>query len=254
MRILKDLFNCKFSSLPYRVLKSFWTFHFSSGYTKKCIVAFSDNMKKKRLKTFKERQEKCLSHWKRKCLEANVQVVKTIRLSTTLVKSLVEAVPGLKIVHLIRDPRGIINSRVNIGEISATRNISQYLEHVCTTMRHDIESVLSSKYLAAGRIIPLSFEHVAENPFAVAEILFDKLGIPFTKDTKNWLYKYASHSSTRRKKKGSFNVQKIDSKVIAHAWREQMPKDFLKRVEKICSPLINLLEKTKYGNIILDNM
>ena len=57
----------------------------------------------------------CLPVLYQACLSSKVSVAKILRLSMERAEVLLKEDPKIKIVHLVRDPRGILNSRANTG-------------------------------------------------------------------------------------------------------------------------------------------
>ena len=47
------------------------------------------------------------------CLNSNLNLIKTVRLRAHLLISLMQNDPQLKVIHLVRDPRATMNSRVH---------------------------------------------------------------------------------------------------------------------------------------------
>ena len=48
------------------------------------------------------------------CKKASNIVIKILRLSLQSAKALLKTIPDLKIIHLLRDPRAVLNSRVKL--------------------------------------------------------------------------------------------------------------------------------------------
>ncbi|XP_052083608.1 carbohydrate sulfotransferase 1-like [Mytilus californianus] len=110
--IFKNIFSCKMSLLPAEVLSSFWKFESLTGRSrlKKCY--------KPKVGTFANfgdrdlvKKRKCIRYLEDICNRSNTILIKTIRMSLDILFDIVTGIPRLKIVHLVRDPRAILNSR-----------------------------------------------------------------------------------------------------------------------------------------------
>ena len=57
----------------------------------------------------------CISSIKSICQEKKIRVVKTVRLEADTIEELKQKHPGLKIIHMIRDPRAVVLSRIKVN-------------------------------------------------------------------------------------------------------------------------------------------
>ncbi|KAK3104655.1 hypothetical protein FSP39_007264, partial [Pinctada imbricata] len=248
--ILRHILNCKLSLLPYEVLKGFITFEFSTGYSKKCLVAFSEKFMLRGSNESTKRRKSCVEYWEQLCRNSDAQIIKSIRLSTDFADDVIRAFPRLKIVHLVRDPRAIINSRIKIKEIDIQKEDKRsYFKNLCNSMYHDIRTVMRM----TGRrknIIQLSFEELTKNTMRGAKRFLKRVGLNYTMETEYWLKKYSvQNGKTRRKHKESYVVKKTDSKEIAHAWKSQLSSELIGEINSECGHLINLMKKSEYGRL-----
>ncbi|KAK3887917.1 hypothetical protein Pcinc_008000 [Petrolisthes cinctipes] len=79
----------------------------------------------------------------KECRRKSVKVIKSIRTRVAWVAPLLKALPSLKVIHLVRDPRGTIRSMVSLGWL----NILKYnLTGGCDTFSQDL---LNGKTLTA---------------------------------------------------------------------------------------------------------
>ena len=56
--------------------------------------------------------EHCVSSIKSVCQEKKIRVIKTVRLEVDTIEELKQKHPGLKIIHMVRDPRAVVLSRI----------------------------------------------------------------------------------------------------------------------------------------------
>ena len=77
----------------------------------------------------------CLSVLRKACTSAKVSIAKTVRLSMEEAETLLKADSKFKVIHLVRDPRGVLKSR-QISGISWTYRMTT--EQFCSTVLQDV--------------------------------------------------------------------------------------------------------------------
>lgn len=257
--IISAIFDCRISELPVEVLKSFTTFHFTSGYSRRCksILKKRQTWKSRRKKVYDNKKEWCLSRWERACKTATARVIKTIRLSPRLLKK-TSRLSDVKIVHLTRHPLGILNSRMNIGEVNSSNFLSS-ARHLCQMMGQDVLYVKDKvKNGKEDTVVPLTFECLASNPTDVVKNMFASLNLNYSRDTENWIAEHTNYSSLKtfnnakegsvqnitldpqntKQTNGTFHVRKTMSKEVSSAWRSRLSEDLIKDGEQVCENVL----------------
>nr|XP_022343661.1 carbohydrate sulfotransferase 5-like isoform X2 [Crassostrea virginica] len=218
--IINAIFDCRISELPKEVLKSFTKFHFTSGYSKRCksILTKRQSLKSRRggIKQYDNKKEWCLARWEKACQEASARVIKTIRLSPRALETM--HLPDVKVVHLTRHPLGILNSRMNIGEVNTT-NMLAHARHLCQMMEQDIHYVNNKK---TENWIGEHTHDVIKIPNAHNESLRQETG------TNNYTH-------------GTFHIRKTSSKDVASAWRRSLSKELIQRIKGVCQGVIDAI-------------
>ncbi|XP_037084415.1 uncharacterized protein LOC119104799 [Pollicipes pollicipes] len=130
------------------------------------------------------------------CLKQSMRVVKTIRVRLHDVLPLLE-VEGLNvhIVHLVRDPRGILNSILRQRRQWPERRRDP--EYTCADMRDDIRSW---RDVTSSRLSVVRYEDVAAHPLKEARRLFANMNVPLPPDVLKFI---ESHTKTSAKQKSS---------------------------------------------------
>lgn len=257
--IISAIFDCRISELPVEVLKSFTTFHFTSGYSRRCksILKKRHSWKSRRKKVYDNKKEWCLSRWERACKTATARVIKTIRLSPRLLKKTVQ-LSDVKIVHLTRHPLGILNSRMNIAEVNSSNFLSS-ARHLCQVMEQDVLFVKDKvKNGKEDTVVPLTFECLVSNPTDVVKNMFASLNLNYSRDTENWIAEHTNYSShtlsnayggshrnstldpqNQKQTNGTFHIRKTMSKEVSSAWRSSLSADLIKDGERVCENVLN---------------
>ncbi|XP_037580365.2 carbohydrate sulfotransferase 5 [Dermacentor silvarum] len=121
------------------------------------------------------------SHVAALCSRAETQVFKFTRLHmaqvATWIKRNTDIARNIRVVHLVRDPRGIYASRMAL-DWCANREECRSPEVLCSHMRKDIDDFrnLTDK-LSSSHTVTVRFEDLAGNPYLEAARLFSHLGL-----------------------------------------------------------------------------
>jgi len=172
----------------------------------------------------------CLSRTQARCSQADMRVFKTIRLSMTTVKSLIESRDDIKVVHLVRDPRGMMLSQRN-NQLIKTNDTALQFQNWCTRMYEDI--LVTRDLLKNGEknIKLIRYEDIAFNPIQMTKELFEFIGEPLTQDV---LRHVAASTSMNAKDNCAFCTRRGNSSLTASKWRININQEFLALVDKHC--------------------
>jgi len=133
-------------------------------------------------------------------------MIKTIRLSMEVAALLMNRLPQLKIIHLLRDPRGMIRSTLNRFFPNKAVDTNVELVSMCNQIRRDIEVSTQLKHSYPGRIITVLYEHLAEHPEDISYTLFDDLDLVPPVFFKDWLHNHTTSGLDT----GRFGTQSIE--------------------------------------------
>ena len=126
----------------------------------------------------------CLQKLERKCRTAKLRVTKVLRLSLRLVPRLLNLFPKLKILFVLRDPRGIVNSRIQTDWFPVTEDkpaeLIDNIKSLCVKMETDINMVQHLKRNFPDRVIDFRLEDITENSIATYEAIFKLMNTAMT--------------------------------------------------------------------------
>ncbi|XP_060567649.1 carbohydrate sulfotransferase 1-like isoform X2 [Ruditapes philippinarum] len=123
------------------------------------------------------------------CERSPFRIIKTIRLQLNDVKNLLEDLPNLKIVHLVRDPRATLSSQSKLGMCSSMRGgLHGCTNKYCKRLENDVlaEERIMQQY--PNRIMPVFYEDIARHPLGTSQKLFDFIGADFTIEAEAYIY------------------------------------------------------------------
>jgi len=172
-----------------------------------------------------------------------VRSAKVIRLKT--MRSIPAALrfdPDFKIVYLVRDPRAIANSRFKISSNNWSGNNIKRLTGICRMFHNFLhERRLNSatgNSLWNAAIEVVRFEDFALNPIAMAQRVYDFIGVDFPESVKNHLFKI-SHGHTELLEK-SYEEKTCqyctirNSEKVIFRWRENLSYNITKHIQDNC--------------------
>ena len=109
---------------------------------------------------------KCLNKLVSHCRQAKLRVTKVLRLSLRFLPLLMNQIPDLKVLFVIRDPRGIINSRIKTAwyglEENDPESVRDNIKSLCFKIQEDLKMIDDLKRNFPGRFLDLSLEDIVK--------------------------------------------------------------------------------------------
>ena len=189
----------------------------------------------------------CISKLKTECEQSPIRIIKTIRLPLKLISHLMEEIPGLKIVHLVRDPRATLRSQMSNGKCSRVTDGGRYncTNNYCTRLENDKTDaeILSRRH--EGRITTVLYEDIAAKPIETSKKLYDFIGTTFTRNAEEYVFNITSA--------GKDNMcptctMRANSSVYIDKWKSKMSTKFLQIIQDRCK---NILQHYNYSLVSL---
>ena len=191
------------------------------------------------LQYFRPIIRKCLPLLTTDCKNAKTRAIKFIRLSMEVAKYLIENYPGIKIIHLTRDPRAMMDSQVRKNDMGS-RHFASFVdntESMCTRMQRDLELLQALNKSYSRAIYSVQYEHFLDAPLAETEKLFDFLGLNFHEGIKDYVA-----SKTVEQETTSINKTQI--------WRHHISQQHLNVVDHKCVKVYNELGYIKHPSVL----
>lgn len=183
--IIRNWLVCDILKLTEKSLNDgFLSRGLKSKMYRKCVLQWYQ-LTKNRTSTMR----KCAVELQNICQDSPVRVIKTIRMPLKYISYLLDEIPGLKIVHLVRDPRATLKSQGTFGMCSAARGgMYGCTNKFCTRLENDLIEVdsLSKKY--PGRLKTVFYEDIASKPIETARKMFHFIGSNFTPKAEEYVF------------------------------------------------------------------
>ncbi|XP_064616340.1 carbohydrate sulfotransferase 4-like [Liolophura sinensis] len=218
-RLIQNYLYCNISGIDVTSLRQ--RFMLEARYTKPLY----DCVRMKRNK-----MANCVKNFTNVCTSKKFRFLKTVRLRVHAIEKLLTNDPSLRIIHMIRDPRGIAVSRQGWQEFYQAKMTFTF-GRVCAEMLRDIESVEKLPPEVAKRVLPVLYEEVAENPESMVEHLYKFVQMPYTGYVREYV-KNVTHAA--KDNTVGFSTQRANSAKTAYSWRAKISWKLSSEIDAIC--------------------
>lgn len=156
----------------------------------------------------------------------------------------------IRLLHVVRDPRANINSRIRVGWMPDYKNATfeQKVQTHCDEIVENIEFGQQLNKSLKHRYKLITYRDIAARPVDTARELFKFAGFNMSDKTLKWIRDRTNpdHSIEAPSQfKKPYSLVR-DSKANIDKWRGESPPERTRLIEKICQPLLELLEKIRF--------
>jgi len=174
-----------------------------------------------------------------------IKLIKTVRLRVRKVEKLLQdPAMDLKVIVLVRDPRGVYNSR-NTGPVKSWCKNDLCANPVtgCQDLNNDIQSAFSLESRYPGSVRLVRYEDLSMNPEETARTMLDFLDLPYTAGIAHYIETHTGKEKmkvVRNKKTKKIERQKDtygtarNSTATAFAWRENLSFAETEKIQEAC--------------------
>ena len=176
----------------------------------------------------------CYTKFVGRCPTSKHRVTKVLRMYAGHAKHLLQEHKKLKLIQLFRDPRGIVNSRVNTNWYYPKKfTILGDAKSLCNQMEKDIVSAKKLMKLFPNRVKILQYEDF-DDPMRVGTKLYNFLNMELTESAKSTLLYPA-----KKRAQDGFHPD---------SFRYQLAWETVQSIDKICKKVIMLLGLRTFRN------
>lgn len=238
---LKSLFTCKFNSENMGFLH-----HVSQG-PNKFLFANHNFRLWKSCHNLLPNDLMCFmpDYLNRVCPLFPIKLIKTVRFRVNNVEELLQdSAMNLKVIVLVRDPRGVYNSRSSGAVKTWCKNdLCANPEVGCRDLNSDIESAFDLEARYPGRVRLVRYEDLSMFPEDTSMDMLNFLGLPYTDGIADYIETHTSkeklkvvkNKKTHKKqlKKNPYGTAK-NSSATAFAWREKLGFKKTMNIQEAC--------------------
>ena len=187
----------------------------------------------------------CIPQLQASCEESPIRILKVLRISLKAIGRLLNEVAGLKIIHLIRDPRATLKSQAALGMcISAKGGFYGCSNKFCTALENnELEQVtIAKKY--PDRILNIFYEDIAKDPTKMSKHMYDFIGTTFTAEAEKYIF-----NITMAGNPNNCNICTTRSNASIHidSWKKTITPSFLSIIEDRCNYVLRRYNYSFYS-------
>ncbi|XP_071520434.1 uncharacterized protein [Panulirus ornatus] len=183
------------------------------------------------------------------CMKSSLHIAKVVRLPLADTVGLLAFLRELKVLHLVRDPRAVMNSRQR--DWWCMEDNCRDPETVCRQQLEDFSfsSILHHHY--PGRYKFIRYEDLSLNPLETIQDLWKFLELELTPRVVQIIQQRTNSYSRNR-----YSTRRI-SHLQTFQWRKEMKYSLMQKVQRACPAVLELLglrvftSKKEYKNLSL---
>ena len=245
INVIDSTFKCDFTVLNSDTLSKF-----SGHNTRHCSKALTSG--------YLCRRSRCLlfSHalLSKACNSYNHTVIKVLmnRVLNSTIENLQELFQqenyDVRLVHLVRDPRAVVYSRINsvkwIKKSYLSKDFQFKVRWICDPIVNNLRfGLLSPPAWLKDRFKVIRYEDLAMNATKIAQELYRFAGFDWSTSVEKWINDHERQPSSAREW-GAYTLYRNASNVI-DKWKNA-PKELIKVVEDNCGDLMDMLGYDKW--------
>jgi hypothetical protein len=168
-----------------------------------------------------------------------VHLIKTVRLRVEELSSLLtdhQLTKEWKIIYLVRDPRGVMASRINLPWCDPDPACND-AARLCGEVKDDLERISQLQSQFPDRFYLIKFEDLAASVELETEKLYKFLGMPVTDSVKFFLSKHTQSNETRD---NPFSTIR-HSNTVALGWKSKLSNETIAKITDVCAPTLKML-------------
>ena len=191
-------------------------------------------------------EEVCVTKFKHSVVKAALVRVPDRKLSK-LIPQILKDNPEteIKVLHVVRDPRGSVNSRINSKWIPdyQSKAFPALVRDTCQGITPNVKFGQSLEGWIRDRYKLVRYQDIANTPLKTAQELYDFAGFQMPESLKDWIIESTNPSEDKLAKEAKKVFSTIrNSTANVEKWRQQSSIERNRIIQRECSELFDLLE------------
>lgn len=171
-----------------------------------------------------------------------IQLVKTVRLRLNLTQLFLnDERMNVKVVFLVRDPRGTMSSRYSSVSWCTDNPDCSSPEVLCSDLQGDLKVATALGKLYPDRFTMLKFEDMAVDPQQAIKKLMDFLGLEYSEETARFV-----QENTQQNVNSPWSIKRKSADRVS-LWKKQLPLQEIHTIQNACESVLKTLEYELVG-------
>ncbi|XP_061193406.1 carbohydrate sulfotransferase 1-like [Saccostrea echinata] len=229
-----NLLLCRFQDVPFHVFKSshfLYHNHLKQHYS--CAQRIKDSVTGMR--------QQCIPDLIKKCKGANSFTMKLITVRMKAISRVMKLLPEVHVIQLVRDPRPVLLSQINVGQIDKA-NIQNESNSHCKILQNDISE--TEEGIFRSNFHRQRYEDLARDPLGQFQGLFEFCGLEFSQAVQNRVRRIAM--KTGKVKKCQYCSDKGNAMAASIQWRVSSNYSLVQAIQEQC---LNIIDKMGYVSV-----
>ncbi|KAK7087727.1 carbohydrate sulfotransferase 1-like [Littorina saxatilis] len=168
-----------------------------------------------------------------------VTAVKSIRFHMARALEAMRKDPKVKVVHLIRDPRGVLLSRHLLG-FADFKKLNEEAALLCGKLKDDLGYAPKSGDPLRARYMMVRYEDIAAVPTEHTHQLYSFMGLKPSEDVLRSV-KEMTESAKRKRPCLTCPPVPLNSTEVSQAWRQTLTLEQVETISKVCADVMRSL-------------
>lgn len=178
------------------------------------------------------------------CENSTVIAIKVIRLRMVQLEQILIRDPDVKVIHLLRDPRGSLKSQSEMGQFEWEK-LDTTVDYHCRRIAEDLTLAKGLNRRFPKRILTVRYEEIAEYPQEAAEYMYNFIGLKLTDNIRKYIWKITSAGN---KPNCNICTTRSNSKETAYKWRDKISYDDAQLIQDTCSKMFDIAGYRPFHN------
>ncbi|KAK2168889.1 hypothetical protein LSH36_13g02129 [Paralvinella palmiformis] len=171
-----------------------------------------------------EVDRRCTPLFRIQCQRSELRATKVVRATMASMDQVLEQDVNVRVIHLIRDPRAVVLSRLLFDSSGRSRYAGKDVVKEATVYCRDVvrdirrRRQLDEKY--SGRLLTIIYDDLTRYPISYAEQIYKFLNASLHEKTISWLIRNTS--------------EKKNSTKIASKWQKKLSYQTARRIMDVC--------------------
>ncbi|XP_031556172.1 carbohydrate sulfotransferase 3-like [Actinia tenebrosa] len=189
--------------------------------------------------------EVCATRYKYSVTKLAVTRIPNEKISSIL-RRLLDENPHTRVLYMLRDPRGTINSRINLRWMKEYPDpgMQNGVKSVCETTTYNLRymQILMKKSEYRDRCMIIRYKDISANPLAIAKKIYKFARFQIEPRLTDWIMNHTNPSKEKLKLE-SYNHYSVVRNATGNAdkWRKEAPVERVRMINNVCAPLLRLL-------------